>query len=178
MKKTIIAIVCVLMVACLGFVIFITVQDKGQSSSAESTVGNQSSIENQEPEYSGEEENYVASDTVLSFSTDDKDKIILEPNFDVSLYTQSAGTAIAPYQFFASGMCLQRDAINRIWGDAKNAEHIAVEIKGNVYYGNVVNGKFEVYLPKMQAGGPYDLTLLPKREERFYQTYISVKYFY
>lgn len=160
MKRTIIAIVCVLMVACLGFVIFITVQDKGQSSSAESTVGNQSSIENQEPEYSGEEENYLASDTVLSFSTDDKDKIILEPNFDVSLYTQSAGTAISPYQFFASGMCLQRDAINRIWGDAKNAEHIAVEIKGNVYYGNVVNGKFEVYLPKMQAGGPYDLTFI------------------
>lgn len=107
-----------------------------------------------------DDEVFVATDSTLSFSNENSDKIITEPTFDVKKYTNNAGTKIKPYPLFASGMCLQRDAINRIWGTATNTENIAIEIKGKVYYGTVNDGNWEVYLPKMMAGGPYNLTII------------------
>lgn len=99
-------------------------------------------------------------DTILSFSDENMDKIITAPTFDISQYTADASNNIKTYELFASGMCLQRDAINRIWGKASSTNNIAAEINGNVYYGRVKSREWEIYLPKMQAGGPYELTII------------------
>ena len=107
-----------------------------------------------------EVEKYVPTDTILSFSDDNEDKIITESTYDISQYTKNAGTDIKPYQIFGNGMCLQRDAINRIWGKASKTGFIAAEINGQVYYGTVKSREWEIYLPKMNAGGPYDLTII------------------
>ena len=115
-------------------------------------------VVNEDP-YDKDEE-YVPSNTTLKFSDENKDKVITKPTFDVNNYKNNAGSNIKPYQLFASGMCIQRDAINRIWGKATNTNNIAIEFKGNLYYGTVKSGEFEVYLPKMNAGGPYNLTII------------------
>lgn len=111
-----------------------------------------------EPEY--DEEVYAPSGSTLTFSNKNESKVITTPTFDTSLYTNNAGTNIKPYEIFQTGMCLQRDAVNRIWGKATNTNYIAAQIRGKVYYGTVENGEFEIYLPKMNAGGPYWLTLI------------------
>ncbi len=111
-------------------------------------------------ETKNEEVEYTPTDTTLSFSDDDLDKVITEATFDISLYTANAGTKLKPYQLFSDGMCLQRDAVNRIWGKVSGSKNIAIEFNGKVYYGNVNMQDFEVYLPKMNAGGPYELTII------------------
>ena len=112
----------------------------------------------EEPDYSNDV--YEPSNTTLSFSNENESRVVTEPTFDVTQYTANAATSIKPYQLFGSGMCLQRDAINRIWGTSTDTNNIAIEFKGKVYYGTVTNGEWEVYLPKMNAGGPYKLTII------------------
>lgn len=108
-----------------------------------------------------EENPYVPTDSILSFSDKNADKVITESTFDVSQYTNEAGyNKIKPYQIFGNGMCLQRDAINRLWGKASSTKFIAAELNGKVYYGTVKSQDWEIYLPKMNAGGPYKLTLI------------------
>ena len=107
-----------------------------------------------------EEEKYVPSESVLSFSEKKFDKVITEPTFDVASITDDAKDNIKPYGYFQDGMCLQRDAINRIWGKASKTQNIAIEINGKVYYGSVKSREWEVYLPKMNAGGPYEMTII------------------
>ena len=107
-----------------------------------------------------EVEPYVPTNTILSFSNDNENKVIRESTYDVSQYTKDAGTDIKPYQLFGNGMCLQRDAINRIWGKASKTAFIAAELNGVVYYGTVKGREWEIYLPKMNAGGPYELFII------------------
>ena len=103
---------------------------------------------------------YVPTDTSVTFSDENSDKVITEATFDISKYTGEAGYYIKPYQLFSSGMCLQRDAVNRLWGKCSKTKFIAAELNGEVYYGTVNNKDWEIYLPKMNAGGPYKLTLI------------------
>ena len=105
-------------------------------------------------------DSYVPTDTILSFSDENESKIITESTYDVSQYTKNAKNDIKPYQLFGNGMCLQRDAINRIWGKATKTAFIAAEFNGKVYYGTVKSREWEIYLPKMNAGGPYELTII------------------
>ena len=108
-----------------------------------------------------EENPYVPTNSILSFSDKNADKVITESTFDVSQYTNEVGyNKIKPYQIFGNGMCLQRDAINRLWGKASSTKFIAAELNGKVYYGTVKSQDWEIYLPKMNAGGPYKLTLI------------------
>ena len=107
------------------------------------------------------EDVYAPADTLVSFSDENMSKVVTEATFDVSQYTNKANTyQIKPYQYFSDGVCLQRDAVNRIWGKASKTSYIAAEINGKVYYGTVTGQDFEIYLPKMSAGGPYELVLI------------------
>ena len=106
------------------------------------------------------EDVYEPADTILSFSDENASKVITESEYDINDYTKDAGTDIKPYQLFSDGMCLQRDAVNRIWGKASKTKFIAAEINGKVYYGSVQSREWEIYLPKMEAGGPYELTII------------------
>ena len=105
-------------------------------------------------------EEYVPSNSTLTFSDKNANKVITEATFDVTQYTLNAGAKIQPYGMFSNGMCLQRDAVNRIWGKASDTNYIAIMLKGNIYYGTVTNGEWEVYLPKLNAGGPYNMTII------------------
>jgi len=101
------------------------------------------------------------SGSILVFSDKNANKVIETPTFDVTQYTQNAGVNVRPYNLFSSGACLQREAINRVWGYVSNSvTKIAIELKGKVYYGTVNGTDFEVYLPKMSAGGPYTMTFI------------------
>lgn len=60
----------------------------------------------------------------------------------------------------SDGMVLQRDASIRIWGWASAGEKITIRFNDSKY--NVVadkNGNWEVMLPKMKAGGPYEMQI-------------------
>ena len=103
---------------------------------------------------------YTPSECTLSFSDEDSDKVITEATFDINQYTKDAGYNMKIHNLFTSGMCLQRDAINRIYGKVSGSDNIAIEIDGKVYYGTVNGREWEVYLPKMNAGGPYTLTVI------------------
>lgn len=96
----------------------------------------------------------------ISFSDENLNKIIVEPTFEIDAHTNDGTNNIIPHQLFSSGMCLQRDSINRIWGKVNNSNNIAIEFNGNVYYGTVESNQFEIYLPKMNAGGPYEMTII------------------
>lgn len=148
MKK----IICLLLMVCCIFVGCGKNEDISNSSSNSEKESESSEIK--------ENEGGDSVDTILSFSDENMDKIITTPTFDISQYTADASNNIKTYELFASGMCLQRDAINRIWGKASSTNNIAAEINGNVYYGSVKSREWEIYLPKMQAGGPYELTII------------------
>ena len=165
MKKLIILLllVCLTFVACKN-------DEESQSSSEYSSIEqvqpdsstNEDSSNSEEP---GGNENPDSSYTSLSFSNKNASKVNTTATFDINQYKESAGTKIVPFQIFGEGMCLQRDAINRIWGSVYNngtvvAHNIAIEFNGGIYYGTVENGKFEIYLPMMNAGGPFTLTFI------------------
>ena len=140
MKKTILLLVLVCLVS-FGCTFAITAMVKNcnnDSVSDQSSLQNSSSFQDQSSSSStpDEEQNgeYTPSDTTLTFSDKNANKVITTATFDVSKHTDNAGSNIQPYKLFDSGMCLQRDAINRIWGTALNTKYIAVELEGKVYY--------------------------------------------
>ena len=106
---------------------------------------------------------YEKSCAVTEFPSDDLSKVSLKPTFDISDSVYDAENIIVPYQLFGDGMCLQRDAVNKIWGTIENLEgneHIAATFRGRTYYGTVKNNNWEIYLPNMTAGGPFEMTLI------------------
>ena len=108
----------------------------------------------------GAPEKYNPTDTLVSFSDENEDKVITEATFDITQFTNDGSEDIMVNSLFSEGMCLQRDAINRIYGKAGMTKNIAIEINGGVYYGTIDGFNWEVYLPKMNAGGPYDMTII------------------
>ena len=105
-------------------------------------------------------EGYTPSESKYTFSSENLEKVNMNPTFDITQYTGNAGAAIQPYQLFAEGMCLQRDAVNHLWGIAYDTQHIAIKINNKVYYGTVENDEWHVYLPMMNAGGPYKMEII------------------
>ena len=153
----------IILVLCLCFILI----SCNKAKTPEESINSDEPIDEVTPTVSEEkteyEEIYVPTNTTLSFSDNNMDKVITEPTFDINNYTNDAGSDIKPYQLFSNGMCLQRDAINRIWGKASQTKNIAIEFKGKVYYGSVNGREWEVYLPKMNAGGPYELTIISEK---------------
>lgn len=61
-------------------------------------------------------------------------------------------------RFFSDGMVLQRGEKIPIWGKGKAGIPVVVSINGKTAKTTIsADGRWKVYLPKMQAGGPYDL---------------------
>ena len=180
MKKRIFTIVLICIVFVMRSMIgFLVAKNCGKDSSGnQNSISQSSGVSSGGDSSSGQEdsdnEETNADYTNLSFSDKNAEKVITEPTFDISNYTANASSAIMEYKLFGSGMCLQRDAINRIWGNIYNATKIAIEFNGVVYYGSVSDNKFEVYLPKMNAGGPYTLTIISDLgRESFTNVYIG-----
>lgn len=104
---------------------------------------------------------YVKSEATTEFSAENLKKVSTVPTFEISKYTNSAREILQPYNIFTDGMCLQRDSVIKIFGTAPVAtKKIAISFRGTTYYGTAGNGSWEVYLPMMTAGGPYEMTVI------------------
>lgn len=57
---------------------------------------------------------YEKSDSVTEFSTENMDKVSLKETFDAAGVTADGKDVLIPFGMFGSGMCLQRDAVNRV----------------------------------------------------------------
>ena len=88
------------------------------------------------------------------------ERVITESDytFDVNMKNAAVEDLVAN-PVFASGMVLQRRAVNKLCGYT-TAEHIAVVYRRKTYYGTIENNKWEVYLPAMEATDDgYQLTI-------------------
>ena len=104
---------------------------------------------------------YVPSESIYEFPDDMLKEVSMKKTFNIDDYIDDAKYYIKPHGMFKNGMCIQRDAVNCIFGYAENTNNVAVKFKNEVYYGKVDNdGNFKVYLPKMNAGGPYTLEII------------------
>jgi Domain of unknown function (DUF303). len=65
----------------------------------------------------------------------------------------------------SDGVILQRDKINYIYGTDMNATIVTASFKGNEYRAEVdENDTFQIALPPIEAGGPYELTVKGSNE--------------
>ena len=63
-------------------------------------------------------------------------------------------------QLFQPGMVLQRNKVIPVWGKADAGETITVQFNKKSYTTTAdANGQWRIELPKMKAGGPYELTV-------------------
>lgn len=145
-----------------------SISDDGNSESDEPTSESEERSESEEDsekpdDYSDILKDYEKSSAVTQFPSEDLAKVNVKPTFDISDCVYDAEGIIVPYQLFGDGMILQRDAVNKIWGTIENLEgnkHIAATFRGRTYYGEVKDDKWEIYFPKMTAGGPFEITLI------------------
>ncbi|MBE6634371.1 MAG: sialate O-acetylesterase [Ruminococcaceae bacterium] len=76
-----------------------------------------------------------------------------------SLPEDTDRAVIIPHFTVNDHMVLQRRAVNLIRGRTSDA-HVAAQFCGGIYYGQVENGYFEIYLPPMEAQVQKDLVIL------------------
>ena len=63
-------------------------------------------------------------------------------------------------QLFQSGMVMQRGKIIPVWGKADAGETVTIRFNKKQYQTTAdANGRWRVDLPKMKAGGPYEMTV-------------------
>ncbi len=123
--------------------------------------GNENSSSDMTNDYSEILKDYVASECLVETSNENLSKVIVEPTFDTEKYTNTAEGVLIPYYIFTDGMCLQRDNVLKIFGSAPSiTRYIAVKFRGSTYYGSIESGNWEVYLPKMTAGGPFEMEIV------------------
>lgn len=77
-----------------------------------------------------------------------------------ALLTLSTTAQIRLPQLISDGMVLQRDTELRIWGWAAKGEKIRISFQSRSYQTVAdANGNWQVQLPAMKAGGPYQMDL-------------------
>lgn len=63
-------------------------------------------------------------------------------------------------KLISNGMVLQRDANLRIWGWASSGEKVSIHFLDTTYHTTANNtGEWEVLLPKLKAGGPFEMKI-------------------
>jgi sialate O-acetylesterase len=63
-------------------------------------------------------------------------------------------------QLFQSGMVMQRGKIIPVWGKADAGETVTIRFNKKQFQTTAdANGRWQVDLPKMKAGGPYQMTI-------------------
>ena len=81
--------------------------------------------------------------------------------FCATLFCLSAAEAkITMPQLFQSGMVMQRGKAIPVWGKADAGETVTIRFNKKEYITTAdTNGKWRVDLPKMKAGGPYQMSI-------------------
>lgn len=78
----------------------------------------------------------------------------------LALIACAAPAAVKLPELISDNMVLQQRMPVRIWGTATPGEEITVTLNQAVVKGATLeDGRFEVFLPPMQAGGPYEMTV-------------------
>lgn len=73
---------------------------------------------------------------------------------------EQVGSQLRLPRLISDGMVLQRDTELKIWGWAGTGETVVVEFLGKTYRTETrADGKWEVMLEKLQAGGPYSMKI-------------------
>ena len=86
-----------------------------------------------------------------------KKNILIAIFFSISLFGKAQ---LSMPLIFSDNMVLQRNSPIPIWGNANKNSQITLEICNILYKTNVDStSKWIFYIPKMQAGGPYTLTI-------------------
>lgn len=102
----------------------------------------------------------LENELALAEFVDNKDieKVSTEKTFTLSDSEKDYGK-IYPSFNVADDMLLQRRKVNVITGKTYTASHVAVRMGEGVYYGDVENGNFRVYLPPMEAASGLNLEI-------------------
>ena len=81
--------------------------------------------------------------------------------FCATLFCLSVADAkVTMPKLFQSGMVVQRGKLIPVWGHADAGETVTVRFNKKVYHTTAdADGRWRVDLPKMKAGGPYQLTV-------------------
>lgn len=72
-------------------------------------------------------------------------------------------------QVFSSNMVLQREKNIVIWGEGKEGSEVTVSINSHKAKAPVIKYKWNVELPKMEAGGPYVMTITDGTDKVVYE---------
>jgi sialate O-acetylesterase len=75
------------------------------------------------------------------------------------LMAAPAGAKVTPNPLFTDNAVLQRDREIPVWGAAADGEKITVELNGKKAATTAKDGRWQVKLPPMPAGGPFELTI-------------------
>lgn len=77
---------------------------------------------------------------------------------------QATKTVFKAAAIFSSNMVLQREKAITIWGKGENGRIVTAEVAGNTAKAVVTDGKWEISLAPMNAGGPYELFLSDSKD--------------
>lgn len=94
------------------------------------------------------------------------DKVITEEKFQIPDELTTSASSFKLPALVGSNMVLQANMVTRVWGECTENGFIAVRLthtetnEVTVYYGEVKDGYFEMYLGKHDYGGPYKLELI------------------
>ena len=81
--------------------------------------------------------------------------------FCATLFCLSTADAkITMPQLFQSGMVMQRGKVMPVWGKADAGETVTIKFNKKEYTTTAdVDGRWRINLPKMKAGGPYQMAI-------------------
>ena len=84
---------------------------------------------------------------------------ILALSLLLSLCATAVTADVKPHGMFNDHAVLQRGINIPVWGTAANGEKITVSMNGQTVSTVAQNGKWEVSFQRMNAGGPYTMTI-------------------
>jgi sialate O-acetylesterase len=79
----------------------------------------------------------------------------------------TARADVRPHALFSDNMVLQRGVKVPVWGTADDGEKVTVRFQGQQVSTTAANGQWVVRLEKLQAGGPFELTIVGKNRIEF-----------
>ena len=100
-----------------------------------------------------------------SIDQNHEEKVSTKGTLKLSKSLTENGDSFQLNAILADNMVLQRNAVNCLWGSCEKDGEIAVSINKQTFYGTVENGRFEIYLSPMSAGGPYDMVIFNDTEK-------------
>jgi sialate O-acetylesterase len=69
---------------------------------------------------------------------------------------------VKPHALFSEGMVLQQGSKVPVWGTADDGEQVTVRCEGQEASATAKDGRWQVRLDNLKAGGPYELTIAGK----------------